>query len=93
MLPKITNGLTANGNLKTQVHQNLKAQYGAKIENLLGVTPTPNGDYAIALVDADGKTVYARVEFAITTVDPFVEKPKATRKTKEVETIEIPVID
>ena len=92
MLPQITGGLTANGNLKTQVHQNLKAQFGLKVQDALGVIETPNGDYAIALADADGKIVYARLEFAITTVDPMVEKPKSQRKTKVVEAIEVPII-
>lgn len=75
-LPEIKGGLTSNGNLKTQVHQNLKEQYAAKIAQTLGLKITPNGDFAIEIATADGALVYARVDYAITTTNPFVNKNK-----------------
>lgn len=83
-LPNIKGGLTSNGNLKTQVHQNLKEQYAAKVVKSLGLKPTPNGDFAIEIATADGAIVYARVDYAITTTNPFVDKTKS--KTKDTET-------
>jgi hypothetical protein len=83
-LPEIKGGLTSNGNLKTQVHQNLKEQYAAKIAKALGLKSTPNGDFAIEIATADGATVYARIDYAITTTNPFVEKGK--NKSKEEKT-------
>jgi len=80
-LPEIKGGLTSNGNLKTQVHQNLKEQYAAKVAKALGLKSTPNGDFAIEIATADGAVVYARVDYAITTTNPFVDKTK--NKTKE----------
>ena len=92
MLPQIHGGLTENGNLKTQVHQNLKAQYANKLVDAMSLTATPNGDFAIAIAEADDKVIYARVEFVITTADPFIEKPKAVRKVKPTEVVEVPTI-
>jgi hypothetical protein len=82
-LPEIKGGLTSNGNLKTQVHQNLKEQYAAKIAKSLGLKPTPNGDFAIEIATADGATVYARVDYAITTTNPFVDKSKTKSKDED----------
>jgi hypothetical protein len=82
-LPEIKGGLTSNGNLKTQVHQNLKEQYAAKIAKSLGLKTTPNGDFAIEIATADGATVYARVDYAITTTNPFVNKSKTKSKDED----------
>lgn len=92
MLPQIPNGLTANGNLKTQVHQNLKSQFGKKLLKVTDLVETPNGDFAVAIAEADGTIVYARVDFVITTVDPMIEKPKTARKVKPTDTVEVPEI-
>jgi hypothetical protein len=83
-LPEIKGGLTSNGNLKTQVHQNLKEQYAAKVSKALGLRLTPNGDFAIEIATADGATVYARVDYAITTTNPFVDKKKSKEKDIEI---------
>ena len=66
------------------MHQNLKEQYAAKIAKSLGLKTTPNGDFAIEIATADGAVVYARVDYAITTTNPFVDKGKT--KTKDVDT-------
>jgi hypothetical protein len=83
-LPEIKGGLTSNGNLKTQVHQNLKEQYAAKVAKALGLKSTPNGDFAIEIATADGAVVYARVDYAITTTNPFVDKNKSKNKDQEI---------
>ena len=83
-LPEIKGGLTSNGNLKTQVHQNLKEQYAAKVAKALGLKSTPNGDLAIEIATADGAVVYARVDFAITTTNPFIDKSKSKNKDQEI---------
>jgi hypothetical protein len=80
-LPEIKGALTSIGNLKTQVHQNLKEQYAAKIVKALDLKSTPNGDFAIEIANADGTIVYARVDYAITTTNPFIDKTK--NKTKD----------
>jgi hypothetical protein len=82
-LPEIKGGLTSNGNLKTQVHQNLKEQYATKVAKSLGLKPTPNGDFAIEIATADGAIVYARVDYAITTTNPFLEKGKTKNKDEK----------
>ena len=66
------------------MHQNLKEQYAAKVAKALGLKTTPNGDFAIEIATADGATVYARVDYAITTTNPFVDKGKS--KTKDADT-------
>lgn len=86
----IQNALTTNGNLKTDVHKNIRDQFAEALIDAMGVVPTPNGDYSYALASADGKTVYARVSFVITLADPMVEKPKTARKPKEKEIVEVP---
>lgn len=91
----ITNILTSNGNLKTEAHRNIKSQYEAKIVDGLHLTATPNNSYAAHIADAvaeDGQLVpiYAKVEFVITTTDPFVEKDKPARKAKVKEPVTIP---
>lgn len=92
-LPEIKGGLTSNGNLKTQVHQNLKEQYAAKIAKALGLKITPNGDFAIEIATADGAMIYARVDYAITTTNPFVDKTKSKKKEEELgENISVPKI-
>lgn len=92
-LPEITGALTSIGNLKTQVHQNLKEQYAAKVVKALGLKPTPNGDFAIEIASADGTIVYARVDYAITTTNPFVDKTKAKAKEDDKGTdIKVPKI-
>jgi hypothetical protein len=83
-LPEIKGGLTSNGNLKTQVHQNLKEQYAAKVAKALGLKSTPNGDFAIEIATADGAVVYARVDYAITTTNPFIDKSKTKTKDQEI---------
>jgi hypothetical protein len=83
-LPEIKGGLTSNGNLKTQVHQNLKEQYAAKVAKALGLKVTPNGDLAVEIATADGAIVYARIDYAITTTNPFIDKRKS--KIKEDDT-------
>ena len=83
-LPEIKGGLTSNGNLKTQVHQNLKEQYAAKVAKALGLKSTPNGDFAIEIATADGAVVYARVDYAITTTNPFVDKNKTKSKDQDI---------
>jgi hypothetical protein len=83
-LPEIKGGLTSNGNLKTQVHQNLKEQYAAKVAKALGLKSTPNGDFAIEIATADGAVVYARVDYAITTTNPFVDKNKSKSKDQDI---------
>jgi hypothetical protein len=90
-LPEIKGGLTSNGNLKTQVHQNLKEQYAAKIVKALGVVPTPNGDFAVEIATSDGAAVYARIDYAITTTNPFLEKGKKKETTTQ-DDIKIPKI-
>lgn len=90
-LPLLHDALAQGGNLKTAVHKNIKAQFGEKLE-ALGLTKTPNGDFAMAVADASGKTVFVRVDAVVTLKDPFVEKPKKTRKKKETVTPDVPTL-
>lgn len=86
----IKNALTANGNLKTSVHRNISDQFADQLVNTANLVRTPNGDFAYPIATADGKQIYARVEFVITLVDPMIEKPRKQRKAKEKETVEVP---
>lgn len=86
----IKNALTANGNLKTDVHKNIRNQFANQLVDSLELTETPNGDYAYLIATADGKPVYARISFVITLADPMVEKPKPVKKAKEKEIVEVP---
>lgn len=86
----IKNALTANGNLKTDVHKNIRDQFAAVLVQNMSLETTPNGDYAYIIATADDKPVYARVSFVITLADPMVAKPKPTKKAKEKEVVEVP---
>ena len=92
---KINNILTNNGNLKSDAHKQLKAQFRDFLVDEVELTSTPNGDFAkqIAVaVTEDGTEVpvYVRVEFVVTTTDPFIEKPVAPKKDKQVDKVIIP---
>lgn len=89
---EITNALTDRGNLKTQVHKDLKAQVASEIETKLGFESTPNGSFAKAVAIADGKEVYVRVDFVVTLTDPFETKEKVSKEPKEKEVIDVPSI-
>lgn len=91
-IKNIDNALTEGGNLKTQVHKNLKEQVGGLIESALGFEETPNGSYALPIASAGGKTIYARIDYVVTLADPFVEKAPAPRKRKETEDIPVPTL-
>lgn len=96
-MTRIENILTGNGNLKSDAHKQLKGQFHNFLVNEVELDATPNGDFAkqIAVaVTEDGTEVpvYVRVEFVVTTTDPFVEKPAAPKKTKTVEKIVIPQV-
>lgn len=87
----IKDALTANGNLKTDVHKNITTQFGKNVlEDVVGLQATPNGDYAMVVADADGHQVFVRVSFVVTLADPFIPKAKATKKAKEKEPVEVP---
>jgi len=91
MPAQILDALTANGNLKTDVHKNIANQFAQNVlVDLIGLEATPNGDHAMAIADADGRTVYVRVSFVVTLADPFVEKPKPAKKAKEKEPTVVP---
>jgi hypothetical protein len=66
------------------VHQNLKEQYAAKVAKALGLKVTPNGDLAVEIATADGAIVYARVDYAITTTNPFIDKRKSKVKEDDI---------
>lgn len=89
-MKNIENALTANGNLKTDVHKNIRAQFADHLVDALTLDVTPNNDYAMVVATADGEPVYARVSFVITMADPMVEKPKPAKKAKEKEVVEVP---
>jgi hypothetical protein len=91
MLPKVIGGLTRNGNLKAQVHTNLKTQFSEKIVEDFGLLETPNKDFALPIAEADGVTIYARLSLVITTTDPFIEKTKPKRKSN-TEQVYVPFI-
>ena len=90
-LPVIHDALTEGGNLKNAVHKNLKVQANTALETL-GFVATPNGDLAVAVADASGKTVFVKVAPVVTLNDPFIAKEKPARKTKEVVEVAVPTI-
>lgn len=90
-LPMLHDALAEGGNLKTSVHKDIKTQFGIKLETL-GLEVTPNGEFALAVANASGKIVYVRVSAVVTLNDPFVKKEKKARKTKLVDTPEVPVL-
>lgn len=90
---QIKDALTANGNLKTDVHKNIANQFATSVlEDIVGLQATPNGDFAMVVADAEGHLVYVRVDFVVTLADPFVAKAKAAKKVKEKEQVEVPTL-
>lgn len=83
-LPQIHDGLTENGNLKTSVFKNLKSQVADLLVTEIGVEETPNGDFGLAIAQADGQTVYVRISATVTLHDPFVDKKASKEKAPEV---------
>jgi hypothetical protein len=91
MAIQIKDALTANGNLRTEIHKNITSQFADNVlVDVIGLEPTPNGDYAMIVADADGQSVFVRVNFVVTLSDPFVAKAKAQKKAKDKEPIEVP---
>lgn len=89
-MKNIENALTANGNLKTDVHKNISSQFADYLVDAANLDRTPNGDYALIVATADGEPVYARVSFVITMADPMVERQKPVKKAKEKEVVDVP---
>lgn len=87
---EIKNAITEKGNLKSQVHQNIKAQVGELIGDTLGFDITPSKNYAKQVAVADGKPVYVRVDFVVTLADPFVEKTPTKKESNKPAVIEVP---
>jgi hypothetical protein len=91
MAIQIKDALTANGNLRTEVHKNITGQFADSVlVDVIGLEATPNGDYAMVVAQADGLPVYVRVNFVVTLSDPFVAKAKAQKKAKDKEPVEVP---